>query len=74
MAKHYNDMYAECPFFHYYDGTKLACEGVEENVTTHLVFPSPEERRQYMRDKCYCNHTECVIAEALYYKYNDTKE
>ena len=75
MPKHYENMYVECPFFHYYDGVKLACEGVEDKASTHLVFSSPEDRRNYMKTKCYVNHKDCIMAQALYnYKYNNTKE
>lgn len=75
MPKHYDSMYIECPFFHYYDGSKIACEGVVDDSSIHVVFPNPELRRNYMKSICYCEHDSCIVAKALYnYKYSDTKE
>ena len=75
MPKHYDSMYVECPFFRYYDGAKLSCEGIEADTSTHVVFSSPEKRRAYMKAKCQANHKGCIIAKALYdFKYPDKKE
>ena len=74
MAKHNLSAYVQCPFFHYYDGCKISCEGVKKNSALHLVFASPDERRKYMKSTCYFNHYDCLVAQMLYVKYDDIKE
>ena len=72
MPKHNLSAYIGCPFFHYYDGCKICCEGVKKNSSIHLAFASPEERRQYMKTICYfSNYKTCIVAQALYNKYNN---
>ena len=70
MAIHKDSAYVECPFFHYYDGFKIACEGVQPNSAIHLAFDTPEERRKYMKATCYFNHKNCMVAHALYDKWD----
>lgn len=71
MPKHNLSAYIECPFFHYYDGCKLCCEGVQKNSSIHLAFSSPTERKSYMKNVCYFNHKDCMVAKALYnFKYD----
>lgn len=69
MPKHNISAYVECPFFRYYDGCKICCEGVQERSSIHLAFSSPEERRIYMKSICYSNYEFCMVAKALYEKY-----
>lgn len=70
MAKHSTHYLIECPFHNWYDGCKLCCEGVQKNSTIHLAFESPASRRDYMKSVCYSNHEKCIVAQALYNKYN----
>lgn len=70
MSKHNISAYVQCPFFQWYDGCKLCCEGVQKNSTIHLAFASPTERRQYMKGICYSKYKSCIVAQALYNKYN----
>lgn len=70
MSKHNTSAYIECPFHQWYDGCKLCCEGVQKNSTIHLAFASPDERRLYMKDVCYVNYKNCIVAQALYNKHN----
>ena len=72
MPKHNTSAYIGCPFFKYYDGCKLCCEGVQDNSNLHLAFASPEDRRYYMKTVCYFdNYKGCIVAKALNkYKYN----
>lgn len=69
MAKHYEDAYIGCPFFHYYDGCKIACEGVEDNSTIHQAFKTAAARLAYMKSVCYTRYKECPVAKAVYKKY-----
>ena len=70
MPKHNLSAYVECPFFQWYDGCKLCCEGVQKNSTIHLAFDSPTERRKYMKGVCYTEYDKCIVSRALYSKYN----
>lgn len=70
MGKYNLSAYIECPFFHYYDGCKMCCEGVVKNSSIHLAFASPTERRKYMKSICYFNHYDCLVAQMLYFKYD----
>lgn len=74
MPKHNISAYVQCPFFKYYDGCKICCEGVQQSSSIHLAFSSPEERRKYMKSVCYFNYKDCIVAKALYNKYNIDKE
>ena len=64
-----------CPFFKAKGKSSCSqviyCEGVEKNTSIHLAFGDHEKRKAYM--DCYCNkfqgHKECIIAKALYGKY-----
>lgn len=67
--KHNTSPYAICPFYHYYDGHKLCCEGVSEHSTIHLAFASPVERRDYEKRYCHSKYRECRVAQMLYGKY-----
>lgn len=71
MSKHSTSYLIECPFHQWYDGCKLCCEGVQKNSTIHLAFASPTERRQYMKKVCYTEYENCIVAQALYNKYNN---
>lgn len=73
MPKHSTSAYIECPFHNWYDGCKLCCEGVQKNSTIHLAFESPEARRRYMKNVCYFNHHNCIVANALYDKYKQQR-
>lgn len=74
MAKHYDDVSVGCPFFHYFEGCKIACEGVNENSSIHQAFKSSSERRAYMKRVCYARYKECRVAKALYEKYQEAEE
>ena len=69
MGKQKESKYIECPFFHYYEGSKISCEGVESGAAIHLVFHSPDERRAYQKSICSLKHKNCVLAQALYDKW-----
>ena len=60
----------ECPFFHFYCGSKIMCEGIESDSTTHLAFASIEKRRRYMESICYTNYKSCKLCQMLYKKYD----
>ena len=70
MPKHSTHYLIECPFHNWYDGSRLCCEGVQKNSTIQLAFDSPVSRREYMKKVCYYNHRDCIVAQALYNKYN----
>lgn len=74
MPKHNLSAYVECPFFRFYDGCKIACEGVQKNSNIHIAFSSTEERRLYMKSICYSNYKYCMVANALYNKYKDSED
>lgn len=71
MGKQKESKYIECPFFHYYDGCKISCEGVQKDSALHLSFSTTNERREYMKSTCFFNHKNCMVAQALYNKYNN---
>ena len=71
MAKQYDEVHVGCPFFHYYDGPKIACEGVEDNSCIHQMFKTSAERRAYMKRICYARYKECPVAKAVYSKYEN---
>ena len=64
-----------CPFFKAKGksdcGQIIYCEGVEKNSSIHLAFAERSQRKDYMDNHCneYEGHKECIIAKALYEKY-----
>lgn len=69
VGKQSQSKYIECPFFHYYDGKKISCEGVKGSESIHLVFDSPDKRRVYQKAVCSLQHQKCIVAQALYKKW-----
>lgn len=60
----------ECPFFKKIRRYAVICEGPEEQSDTWVNFKTAEQKRGYMDRFCYCmNFDKCVIAKALYAKY-----
>lgn len=65
---------AKCPFYKEEDRQKVFCEGVEENSKIHLAFSSPTQKSEYCRKYCYRNYKYCLIADMLFYKYDEEEE
>ena len=60
----------ECPFYRRFIKYAVICEGPEENLTSQVNFQTTAQRKDYLDRFCYCmNFDKCVIAKALYAKY-----
>lgn len=60
----------ECPFYKKIRRYAVVCEGPEDQTDTQVYFKTAEQKRAYMDRFCYCmNFDKCVIAKALYAKY-----
>lgn len=51
-----------CPYYSKEEGVKIHCEGVEDGTYIHLVFASPDIRRDYQLKKCCSDYNNCLIA------------
>lgn len=60
-----------CPYYIKEDGTKIHCEGVEDETYIHLVFKSPSIRRDYQLDVCCNDYNFCPIAKINNKKWED---
>ena len=70
--KRYESKYAVCPFYKSEDPMKIYCEGVEDGTSIHLAFFSSSiEKKQYCRRYCQSNYCDCLIAKALFSKYEE---
>ena len=60
----------ECPFYKKLKRYAVVCEGPEDETTTQVFFVTADQKREYLDRFCYCmNFDKCVIAKALYAKY-----
>ena len=68
MGRHYRDYNTQCPFYKQEDKNMIYCEGVTDNSTIHLAFPC--SATNYKKEYCSCNWEKCLIAKALWTKYD----
>lgn len=69
--KHYVSKEANCPYYHMEERQKIYCEGVEEQTSIHLNFPSPTHLKKYAGQICYGDWENCRIAQMLNKKWDD---
>ena len=63
-----------CPFYRSEDGQRICCEGVEDNSSIHVVFPTPQRKQNYSFKQCCRDYDECMVAEMLYDKYGGDED
>lgn len=59
--------YVLCPYYCKEDGVKICCdsEGIEDDTSIHLVFPSSRRRKEYQLEKCCSKWKHCPVAAML---------
>lgn len=67
--KRYVSNYALCPFYRSEDGYRLVCEGVVDDSSVHVVFPSSTKKREYRDKYCCSDYKACRVSHVLYAKY-----
>lgn len=60
-----------CPFYHREDEVGIYCEGVNDESTIKLLYPSREAKGRYRRENCSKSYKKCPIAVMLYQKYGE---
>ena len=60
----YLDKYIKCPFYKRTEAVKIHCEGVEDSLSIHIVFPSPDVRKDYQHSYCCTDkYRRCLVAQ-----------
>ena len=68
MGKHFVSYEAQCPFYKAEDRNIIYCEGVKDNSSIHNAFPG--SAAQYKKEFCCAGWESCIIAKALWSKYD----
>ena len=68
MGRHYESYEAQCPFYKAEDKNIIYCEGVQANSRIHNAFPGTAAA--YKKEYCCKNWESCIIAKALWSKYD----
>ena len=74
MSKYKISMDAVCPFYSSEDKQRIRCEGLWDESTTHVVFPTPQQKRDHKRKYCHTKYKNCLLAKALYEKYGGDED
>ena len=65
MPSKYDDKYVLCPYYHTNDKCKIKCDGIEETISTHPIFKSDAQKKQYMKKYCCGDFKDCRYANML---------
>jgi len=68
MGRHFVSYEAQCPFYKAEDKNIIYCEGVRENSSIHNAFPG--SAAAYKKEYCCDDWEKCIIAKALWSKYD----
>ena len=68
MGRHFVSYEAQCPFYKAEDKNIIYCEGVKDNSSIHNAFPG--SAAAYKKEFCCDNWEGCLIAKALWSKYD----
>lgn len=68
MGRHFVSYEAQCPFYKAEDRNIIYCEGVKDNSSIHNAFPG--SAAAYKKEFCCDNWEGCLIAKALWSKYD----
>lgn len=62
-----------CPFFRDIKSQKqkIICEGIETDSVITIAFGKKESMRKYVNRNCCNQYDKCLIAQALYEKYEN---
>lgn len=63
-----------CPFYRKETATAVFCEGVEEDTSIKLIFPSTQKKDEYRYRCCKAWKSKCRIAQMLADKYKKTED
>ncbi|MCR5466794.1 MAG: hypothetical protein K6F11_08185 [Lachnospiraceae bacterium] len=65
------DKYVTCPYYKRIEKDKnhIVCEGVDGASSARMVFSSPKECEEYMRERCTSNYCLCVICRGIHEYY-----
>ena len=69
MPTMFDDVEAQCPYFHYSQKKLIVCDGIIEGSTTKIEFNTQGKRNQHRRIFCdskYKNCEICMMLEAIY--------
>ena len=68
MGRHFVSYEAQCPFYKAEDRNIIYCEGVKDNSSIHNAFPG--SAAAYKKEYCCADWESCLIAKALWSKYD----
>lgn len=68
LAHDWIDDEAQCPFYKAEDKNIIYCEGVTDSSTVHNAFPG--SAAAYKKEYCCRKWEDCLIAKALWSKYD----
>lgn len=68
MGKHFVSYEPQCPFYKAEDRDAIYCEGVTDNSTIRLSFSG--SAAAYREEYCSQSWENCLIAKALWKKYD----
>ena len=68
MGRHFVSYEAQCPFYKAEDKNIIYCEGVRDNSSIHNAFPG--SAAAYKKEYCCAGWENCLIAKALWSKYD----
>ena len=63
------DCLVQCPYYRDERGAIMRCEGVCENNSLHMSFGNRKEMRDYKKQLCRDQWTDCLVAQMLCRKY-----
>lgn len=73
-GKRYESKDALCPFYNCEDPQRIMCEGVEDELGTHITFPTPMRKRDYVARFCANDFASCRVSRMLEEKYSNEQD
>lgn len=68
--ENWRGIYTLCPFYHEETERIVKCEGVPQNTTHSICFPSLEQKIAYKKVFCEAEYKKCPYSELLYKKWS----